>query len=187
MAPSKKQLAKGIILLSEPFLKDPNFSRSVVLLTEHNSEGSIGFILNRPTDFRLNDIVEDFPTFDAPVYLGGPVQRDSLHFIHRIEALAEEGDEVAKGVYWGGNFEELKKMVRLGIVDPDDIRFFVGYSGWGPTQLKDEMSNKAWIISKTGDQFAFSSGEKSLWGDILQAIGGKYKAMAHYPIDPSLN
>lgn len=187
MAASRKHLAKGQILLSEPFLQDPNFSRSVVLLTEHNEDGSIGFILNKPIEFRLNEIVDDFPDFDAPVYLGGPVQRDSLHFIHRIEALAEDGDEVAEGVYWGGNFEKLKEMVRIGIVSPDDIRFFVGYSGWGPSQLQNEMSSKAWIISNSGEEFAFASESESLWSEILKAIGGKYKAMAHYPIDPSLN
>lgn len=168
-------------------MKDPNFARSVVLLTEHNDEGSIGFILNKPITFRLNEIVEDFPDFDAPVYMGGPVQRDSLHFIHRIDALAEEGDEVAKGVYWGGNFDKLKSMVRLGVINSEDIRFFIGYSGWGPNQLQDEMESKAWILSNSGNKFAFASESEALWTEILQAMGGKYKAMSHYPIDPSLN
>ncbi len=177
---------KGSILLSEPFLRDPNFARSVVLLTEHNDDGTIGFILNKPISHKIHEIVDGFPEFDAPVYLGGPVQRDSLHFIHRIESLAEDGDEIAPGVYWGGNFEKLKRMIRLGIVHSDDIRFFVGYSGWGPRQLQDEMEMKSWILSNKGDKFAFSSGE-SLWAEILQTMGGKYKAMAHYPVDPSLN
>ena len=125
--------------------------------------------------------------FDAPVYLGGPVQQDALHFIHRIEALAEEGDEIAPGVYWGGNFEKLKRMIRLGIVQPDDVRFFVGYSGWAPKQLEDEMQDKSWIIHGKGNKFAFTSHGTSLWQEILQNMGGKYKAMAHYPVDPSLN
>jgi putative transcriptional regulator len=187
MATRMKIPAKGNILLSEPFLKDPNFARSVVLLTEHNEEGSIGFILNKPITYKINEIVEDFPEFDAPVYMGGPVQRDSLHFIHRIEALAEEGDEVAPGVYWGGDFEKLKRMIRLGIVQSSDIRFFVGYSGWGPKQLEGEMEMKSWIVGNRPDKFAFADRSDSLWGEILQAMGGKYKAMAHYPVDPSLN
>lgn len=182
-----KTPVKGNILLSEPFLRDPNFARSVVLLTEHNEEGTIGFILNKPISYRINEIVDDFPEFDAPVYMGGPVQRDSLHFIHRIEALAEEGDEVAPGVYWGGDFEKLKDMIRIGVVLPSDIRFFVGYSGWGPKQLEDEMQMKSWIVSSRSDKFAFADRSESLWGEILQAMGGKYRAMAHYPVDPSLN
>ena len=182
-----KTPTKGSILLSEPFLKDPNFARSVVLLTEHNDEGSIGFILNRPISYKINEIIEDFPDFDAPVYLGGPVQRDSLHFIHRIQALAEDGDEIAPGVYWGGNFEKLKSLIRLNIIHPNDIRFFVGYTGWGPNQLEGEMQTRSWILSRTGGHYTFSEKSESLWGEILQAMGGKYKAMAHYPTDPSLN
>ena len=182
-----KTPTKGNILLSEPFLQDPNFARSVVLLTEHNEEGSIGFILNKPIIYKINEIIEDFPEFDAPVYMGGPVQRDSLHFIHRIEALADDGDEIAPGVYWGGDFEKLKRMIRLGIVVPHDIRFFVGYSGWGPQQLEGEMEMKSWIVSSRSDKFAFADRSEALWGKILQAMGGKYKAMAHYPVDPSLN
>ncbi len=174
-------------MLSEPFLRDPNFARAVVLLTEHNDDGTIGFILNKPIADKIHEIVADFPAFDAPVFLGGPVQRDSLHFIHRIESLAEQGDEIAPGVYWGGDFEKLKRMIRLGVVAPDDIRFFVGYSGWGPNQLKDELQMKSWILNRESDKFTFTESGEALWSEILQTMGGKYKAMANYPVDPSLN
>ena len=100
MSITTKKPSKGVLLISEPFLSDPNFKRTVVLVTEHDEAGSVGFILNRPLQYRLNDILEDFPSLDAPVYVGGPVKQDSLHFLHRIRALAEEGDEVAPGVYW---------------------------------------------------------------------------------------
>ncbi|MFM2376381.1 MAG: hypothetical protein RLZZ165_1478 [Bacteroidota bacterium] len=182
-----KNLTKGSILISEPFLKDPNFIRSVVLLTEHNREGSIGFILNKPIRYKLNEVIQEFPAFDATVYMGGPVQQDSLHFIHRISSLAEEGDEVTPGVFWGGDFEKLKRMVRLGIVKSEDVRFFVGYSGWGPSQLEQEMEMKSWIIASRPDEFAFAPRAESLWGEILQRMGGRYKAMANYPVDPSQN
>jgi putative transcriptional regulator len=179
--------AKGVLLVSEPFLNDPNFRRSVVLLTEHNGEGSIGFILNRPISFRVNEIMEDFPEFDAPVFLGGPVQQDSLHFIHRVASLAEEGDEIAPGVFWGGDFERLKSQVQAGLVSQDDVRFFIGYSGWGPEQLEEEMAQKAWIISPPRPGMTFADDPKGLWRDILQAMGGKYKSFSNYPEDPSLN
>jgi putative transcriptional regulator len=187
MPSSTHSPSKGVLLVLEPFLNDPNFKRSVVLLTEHNGQGSIGFILNRPISFRVNEIIEDFPEFDAPVFLGGPVQQDSMHFIHRIVALAEEGDEIAPGVYWGGDFERLKLLVEAGEVTPEDVRFFVGYSGWGPDQLEAEMAQRAWIISPPLPQMTFADDPKGLWRDILQAMGGKYRSFSTYPEDPSLN
>lgn len=187
MAKSNRPPQKGSFLLSEPFLADKNFKRTVVLLTEHNEDGSIGFILNKPIRFRLNEIVEGFPDFNVPVYMGGPVQQDSLHFIHRVEALAEEGDEVVPGIYWGGNFEKLKMMIEGQQVTEQDIRFFVGYSGWGPEQLEEEMESNSWIVSPVRARFTFSDQTDSLWGDILRTMGGKYKAFSNYPEDPSLN
>lgn len=187
MSKLKRVPKKGRYLLSDPFLQDQNFKRTVVLLTEHNEDGTIGFILNRPINFRLNEMVDDFPEFDVPVFLGGPVQQDSLHFIHRIEQLAEEGDEIAPGVYWGGNFEKLKMMILSGDVQHEDIRFFVGYSGWGPNQLAEEMELNSWIVSPSRQSFTFSANSGNLWHAILQAMGGKYKAMSNYPEDPSLN
>lgn len=178
---------KGRILLSEPFLSDPNFWRAVVLLAEHSSEGSLGFVLNKPIQFKLNEIVEDFPEFDAPVYLGGPVETDSLHFIHRIPEMAEEDDEILPGIFRGSNFEQLRYNIVAGKIQPEDVRFFIGYTGWGPDQLNDEMKAKTWIISPSHSKVAFSENAAGLWKEILMGMGDKYKSMAHYPEDPSLN
>ena len=84
MAYNKLQPESGRFLISEPFLADPNFKRTVILLTEHGEEGSVGFVLNRPTKLTINNVLEDFPDFDAPLHVGGPVQQDTLHFIHRV-------------------------------------------------------------------------------------------------------
>lgn len=178
---------KGRLLLSEPFLSDPNFRRVVILVAEHSAEGSLGFVLNKPIEYRLNEIVEDFPEFDAPVYLGGPVETDSLHFIHRIPYLADEEDEILPGLYRGSNFERLRFMIQEGHVEPTDVRFFIGYSGWAPNQLQDEMKSKTWIVSASSPKVAFSEDHESMWREILQGMGSKYKAMANYPEDPSLN
>lgn len=178
---------KGRFLLAEPFLQDPNFVRTVVLLTEHNQEGSIGFVLNRPIEYKLNEILPDFPEFDVPVYLGGPVQQDSLHFIHRVPGLGEAESEISEGVFWGGNFEVLKALVSQGEVDPDDIRFFVGYSGWAPQQLEGELEANSWIVSPAKAKFAFSEDHETLWKEVMSSLGKKYKIMSNYPTDPSLN
>lgn len=179
---------KGKFLLSEPFLSDPNFQRTVVLLTEHNNEeGSFGFILNRPVKMKLSEIVPEFPSFGAPVFVGGPVQQNSLHFLHRIPELVEDSEEVLPGVWWGGNFEKLKYLMQIRDISPDDIRFFIGYSGWGPNQLKDEMEKRSWIIAPGEEQFTFASNHEELWQQILRSMGLRYQMMSNYPLDPSLN
>src|SRR5664279_3457863 len=126
---------KGKLLVSEPFLNDPNFKRTIILLTEHSEEGSVGFILNKPTDLKFNDTVDDFPDFDAPIYFGGPVQLNALQFIHKAGKVIEGSIEISDGLYWGGNFDSLRDLVEAHAVDPDDFRFFIGYSGWEDGQL----------------------------------------------------
>src|SRR4029077_16781585 len=98
---------KGKILISEPFLNDPNFKRTIILLAEHNEEGSIGFILNKPTNLKIKDTIEDFPEFDAIVYYGGPVQLNTLQFIHKAGDIIEGSLEIADGLFWGGSFDIL--------------------------------------------------------------------------------
>lgn len=187
MSISNHKPEKGRFLISEPFLLDPNFKRSVVLLTEHGVEGSVGFVLNQKVDLKLNEIIEDFPEFDVPVYIGGPVQQDSLHFIHRIDELREEAIEVRPGVYWGGDFDKLRQMVTAQAVPQADIRFFIGYSGWAPEQLSQELDRNSWIVAPPSRKFTFFDDPATLWKRILTALGNKYKRMADYPEDPSLN
>src|SRR5215204_6333021 len=97
---------KGRLLISEPFLPDPNFERTVVLLCEHNAEGSFGFVLNKPSAIKVNEVMEDFSNFDTVVFVGGPVQQDTLHFIHRNVNI-ENAIDIAENIYWGGDFESL--------------------------------------------------------------------------------
>ena len=187
MALSDHNPEKGRFLISEPFLMDPNFKRSVVLLTEHGEDGTVGFVLNNQVDLRLNEIIEDFPEFDVPVYIGGPVQQDSLHFIHRIEALREDAVEVRPGLFWGGDFEKLRNLIADHTIEEGDIRFFIGYSGWAPNQLNEELDRNSWIVAPPSKKFTFFDYPDTLWKRILKALGSKYKRMADYPEDPSLN
>ncbi|MCL4113181.1 UNVERIFIED_CONTAM: hypothetical protein GTU68_051198 [Idotea baltica] len=179
--------AKGRLLISKPFLKDPNFWRSVVLLAEHGDEGSVGFVLNRKLDYSLNDLLGDFPPFNAPVYLGGPVGTDTLHFFHSIESMANKEYEVLPGIYQGTNFEDLKVLVMQGIVSPDEVRFFVGYSGWSAGQLEEELKGKTWIVADPPEEFSFNIPADKLWQSVLQSMGGKYRVISHYPEDPVMN
>ncbi len=138
---------RGKILISEPFLMDYYFKRAVVLLAEHNEEGTFGVILNKPVSTRFDEVVKGFPEFDGQVYLGGPVQSDSLFFLHTLGDIIPESMEIIEGVYWGGDIEVIREMVEVKSISPDDLRFFIGYSGWGPDQLKEELKRNSWVVS----------------------------------------
>ena len=187
MNETNKTPTTGKFLISEPFLNDPYFKRSVILLSEHNEEGSIGFILNKPTDISVNEAIKDFPKIDSRLYFGGPVQTDSLQYIHKLGDKLDGSREVMKGVFWGGNFETLKMLIDTRQVHPDDIRFFVGYSGWQPAQLVSEIKEKSSIIAPGNHQFAFFDNAKKLWGDVLRSLGHEFSILANFPEDPSLN
>lgn len=178
---------KGRLLISEPFLPDPNFVRSVVLLCEHNEEGSFGFVLNRLADVKASEILDELSKFNYPVFIGGPVQQDTLHFIHRSQAI-DGGEPVAEGIYWGGSFERVTFLADTGQLHPDEIRFFLGYSGWGPGQLQEELEQDTWIVCDyVTEELLFNTTPDLMWRKALKDMGGKYAVFANYPLDPSLN
>ena len=178
---------KGSLLISEPFLPDPNFERTVVLLCEHNEDGSFGFVLNKPSQVSVSEIMDELEGVDSTVYVGGPVEQNTLHFIHRSAEL-EGGTPVGVGIYWGGNFEQLSVMAAEGLVNPDDFRFFAGYSGWSEGQLEDEIKENSWIVTPPPDtSLIFDSPVNSLWKSVLKQLGGRFNVYSNYPTDPRLN
>ncbi|MEL6652912.1 MAG: YqgE/AlgH family protein [Bacteroidota bacterium] len=179
--------APGRFLISEPFMYDQNFQRSVVLLVEHGDTGSLGFVMNRAVELSMEDIVDGFPVIDAPVFMGGPVEQSTLHYVHRLGDLLPNSHEVVEGLYWGGSFEVLKSKVQDGLISEEDILFFVGYSGWAPGQLDQELERKSWIVAPSELEFVFREDYDDLWRTILQSMGTKYKVIANYPVDPRLN
>lgn len=179
---------RGDLLISEPYLPDPNFERTVVLLCEHDENGSFGFVLNKSAQTTLPDLIEEAEGFDANVYLGGPVQQNTLHFIHR-GAVGLSGDkEIVNGIYWGIDFENLLTAINTKKVKKEDLRFFIGYSGWSPGQLLEEMKAKSWILYRgTNPSLAFDIRPEDLWKETLKQMGGKFKVISNYPTDPRLN
>ncbi len=177
----------GKLLISEPFLYDPNFRRSVILLCEHNDTGTIGFILNHRLDIFLADVLEVETLLTVPLFVGGPVQKNSLHFIHNIDALISTAERVTDNVYWGGDFEILKEMLACNSLEVEKIRFFLGYSGWGGGQLEDEIEEKSWIVTDANEEIVFQEDNDKMWKSILKNKGGKYKLLANSPESPFLN
>lgn len=179
---------RGDLLISEPYLADPNFERSVILLCEHDTNGSIGFVLNRLSELSLAEIIEDAPDEEIPLFIGGPVQQDTLHFVHRSPHLMEEGREIAHGIYWGGDFDRLIELMGAGLVTAGEVRFFIGYSGWGSHQLSDELDANSWIVNKkTTPEYIFEYSHDELWRQVLSDMGGKFRTFSNFPADPRLN
>jgi len=184
---NKLQPERGRLLISEPFLPDPNFERTVVLLCEHNAEGSFGFVLNKPSILKVNEVMEDMVSLDNLVYVGGPVQQDTLHFIHRNVSVIN-AVEIVSNVYWGGDFENLVTLCDTKQLAGGDIRFFLGYSGWGPGQLESELEQDSWIVCDfVTDQLLFDTDPQNMWRKALDNMGGRFSMYSNYPVDPRLN
>ncbi|MEA5460096.1 YqgE/AlgH family protein [Arcicella sp. LKC2W] len=183
-----RNISKGTVLISEPFLGDPNFERSVVLICEHETtQGSFGLILNQTSKLFLADVLEENIYPDIPLFVGGPVQHNTLHYLHRRPDVIDGGIEIMKGVTWGGNFQQVKELLNNGVLSAKDIRCFIGYSGWEIDQLNNELKKDSWIVSKTTADVIFDTPAETFWRSILKEMGGDFKVMANYPIDPRLN
>ena len=179
--------AAGRLLISEPFMMDPNFKRAVILLTEYSDLGAMGYVLNHPSEYMLGDLLPDVSYSEMPVYTGGPVGEDTLHFIHRCPEKIEGGIEIAEGVFWGGDFDAVISLINSGVADPEKIRFYIGYSGWSPGQLDTEMGEKTWLTVDGARDLIFHPNAEEIWRDSLRHLGGEYEMMINFPIDPQLN
>jgi len=179
---------KGHLLIAEPsVLGDLSFNRSVVLLAEHNDEGSVGFILNKPLNYTINDLV---PEINAKftVYNGGPVEQDNLYFIHNVPDIIPDSVEIANGIYWGGNFEAAKELINEGKISKKNIRFFLGYSGWEINQLESELKENSWIVTEnTFKSKLLAKPVQHFWKEKMNEQGGDYVFFSNAPSDPMLN
>lgn len=181
------RLQAGQYLLSEPFLADPNFQRATILLCEHHAErGSFGLVLNQPTTLNVGDVVEMPGADDQQLYAGGPVARNSLHFIHKFPELAE-AQALGGGIFWGGSFEEIRQKALIGEVTKENTRFFVGYTGWAEGQLAQEVEESTWVIARLSLEHTLQHTPESLWSTLMKQLGGQYRLMAGFPEDPRLN
>ena len=177
---------QGIILISEPSLKDFYFRQSVVLLAEHNEEGTFGVIVNKPINTRLDEVIKGFRGYDFPVYLGGPVKNDCIFFIHSHPDI-EDSLRIIDGLYWGGSLDAIQTLIEAGKITENDIRFYLGYSGWNPNQLDREISEKSWVLSHASIQEVINPNPEELWSNYLKNMGTDYAIWANFPADPALN
>ena len=181
--------AQGSILISEPFLQDAYFQRSVVLLVEHNTQGSMGFVLNKKTDLIVNTFfpeLEEYP--EIPIYLGGPVSANRLFFIHSLgDLMVPDSVKIKDRLYFDGDFEALKRYMQNGHSIEGKVKFFLGYSGWTEGQLGNEINKNSWVVSHAAKENVLLADGESFWKNSLEQLGSNYEAWTKYPKDPYLN
>lgn len=181
-------IEKGKLLIAEPsIIGDLSFNRSIILIVEHNSNGSIGFIMNKPLNIKLGDIIPEIES-NFTIYNGGPVQQDSLYFIHKIPSLVPQSIEISDGLYWCGNFKCISKLIKEKKVYKDEIKFFLGYSGWDSNQLQFELNSNSWILSDNlHRKNIIKVVDNTFWKNKMLYLGGKYSIWSNTPENPSLN
>lgn len=179
---------KGKILISEPFLADPNFSRAVIIIAEKSNEGSLGFVLNNKSSLILSDVIQNNKIAEIPIFIGGPVEIDNLFFIHK-SPFKELGEEViVDNLCWGDNFDVLIHLLENNKIKTEDFKLFLGYSGWEKQQLEHEVEENSWLVSnKFNSQSLLLLDGNELWKQMLSNLGEKYAHLRNFPISPNLN
>ncbi|MDG1729276.1 MAG: YqgE/AlgH family protein [Algibacter sp.] len=179
---------KGDLLIAEPaIIGDVSFNRSIVLLADHSEEGSIGFILNKPLEYNINDLI---PEVEAKfkVYNGGPVEQDNLYFIHKIPQLIPNSIEISLGIFWGGDFSKVAELIKDDTIKENDIKFFLGYSGWESSQLENELKSNAWVVTENVyKKNIIEKDYETFWKEKMLEFGGEYSIWSNAPENPSYN
>ena len=172
---------KGQVLISEPFMAAGSFHESVILLCDVHPKGAVGFIVNKTIGMNINDLIDSFPSFESEVLYGGPVQPDTIHYIHKYGDLLPEAQLVKKDIYWGGDFERLKGLVLSGQIESSKIKFLIGYSGWDNGQLEGELKESTWVLSDVDLSFIFDTDERGIWKKVMKASGDNYSVLSEVP------
>ena len=186
--PEDKIPQKGKILISEPFLPDYFFNRTVVYLADHTKDGSVGFILNRPLDIKVREAVSGFDNLDKYLNLGGPVSPDTLHYLHCMGDDIPKSVWVDENIYWGGDIEYIRNLIDQEKMNKSQIRFFLGYSGWAAGQLEKELKDNSWVIVKVSNDIVLNDNNADKnWKRVLRSLNNKYRIWADFPESPDMN
>jgi putative transcriptional regulator len=184
---SKLKPSAGKILISEPFMNDFFFGRSVVLLAEHNHEGSVGVVINKPLKYRVKDILDDLIDYDDFLYLGGPVNKEHLLYVHTLGDSVPGSVDLTGGFWWGGDLQRIKHLITARVANPNNLRFFSGYSGWSSGQLEGELKRRSWLISNSNTQVILDSRADRIWRNSVLQAGKRFSSWVNFPLSPELN
>ena len=176
-----KETLAGSLLLAHPAMRDPNFRRSVILMSAHNAEGAMGVVLNRPLGKRLGQLSGDFalgPLAGVPLFTGGPVQTEQL--VLAAWQVQPDGFRLHFGI-------EPDKALQLLAEEGTQVRGFLGYSGWSAGQLENEMKHRTWIVADVPEDLLTHTQDETLWRTVLGREGAEWRLLADEPDDPTLN
>ena len=182
------KISKGCLLQADPsIINDHNFNRAIVIITEKNQDEIVGFIINKPLEFNLDDLFKDLGK-DLEVFNGGPVNKENLYYIHNVPELISNSLEISKNLFWGGDFTDVKNCIKEKKLRMNNIRFFSGYSGWTLDQLNNEIKEKAWVITNNrfGDKI-LESKSNEFWKNEIKMLGDEYIIWSNAPENPKLN
>lgn len=180
-------LLKGSFLVAGPGLYDPNFRQAVVLLCEHNAQGSMGLVINRPTELVLTEALNQLGgERDDVIYSGGPVQPDHLLILIRSEQEPASSHHVFNDVYLGTDLPTLQSLVAQSVPD-EAFRGYAGYAGWGAGQLDAELASNSWITVPGDSKWIFDSDPRIVWPELMRSLGPRFAFYADMPKDPTLN
>jgi putative transcriptional regulator len=185
--PEDKIPEKGKILISEPFLPDTFFNRSIVYLTDHSPEGSVGFILNKKIDLKISAAISGFEGWNEDLNMGGPVAPDTIHYLHSLGHIIPKSVQVEENVFWGGDIDSIRGLIKTGQLKPSQIRFFLGYSGWSAGQLERELKENSWVIAKVTSEIIMNNRGEDTWKRVLRSLKNKYRRWADFPESPEMN
>jgi len=185
--PEDKIPEKGKILISEPFLPDTFFNRSIVYLTDHTPQGSVGFILHNKLDLQVGAAIEGFEGWNENLSMGGPVAPDTLHYLHNLGDVIPNSVLVEGNIYWGGDIDTIKELIKTGEINQSQIRFFLGYSGWSAGQLERELKENSWVIAKVNSNIVLNNKNDNIWKRVLRSFKNKYRMWADFPDSPEMN
>ncbi len=182
-----QKIQNGSFLIAHPTMLDDTFFKSIILITHHNIAETIGLIINNPSKIKLYEIIDDLPKSDFPVYIGGPVAKNSIHYIHDLGNTIPNSIKIIEGLYFGGDFDTVKDLIWNKKINKNQIRFFAGYSGWEGNQLENELKEDSWLIKEKNKILSMKYSNLELWSKVLRKMAKKYAIWSNLPKNPSLN
>ena len=180
----------GSLLIAEPLMNDGCFQRATVCVIDHNEDsGTMGFVTNRMSGYMLSELVDGIEIDeDIPVFIGGPVHRERLYYLHTFGADVPDSVEVIPGLFVGGDFERIKELINMGAEIYGNIRFFIGYSGWEKGQLRQELDKSDWAVASIESvEDILTLSENDAWRNAVITLGERYRVWLNFPIDALLN
>lgn len=185
-----QKYGKGFFLIANPVLPDPNFSRTVVLLCNHDEQGSFGLVINRSAEVRVADAFSNYKrlqTFQNKIYIGGPVSQTQVFYLCKSEEPLPGMEVICDNLHLGMDWDALEDVLNV-IKDPrQNIRFYLGYSGWGSGQLANEMSQRSWLTCEAKNIFVFGDSEECVWTNVVRSLGKEYTYLLRAPLNPQWN